>query len=127
MKTEHLLFEDRKPRSGFKFPTEYARLLESGFPEIEPWFWLAPYPKSSKFWDETLMKQFPARKLIPFAKDGGSDNLACFDEECQDEKCVRIIHSYCDPGYEVRSELMSFEEWLSSQLELTKQFLEEDE
>ena len=107
------IFETATLPSGFEFPVGYLELLQSGLPDIEPWWWLAPHKDSSIYWKETLGKQFPQRMLVPFAKDGGSDDVACFEGGSQGEQPkVLIIHSFCTPGWEHRGEFENFSEWL---------------
>jgi hypothetical protein len=60
-----------------------------------------------------MHKQFPTRTLVPFAKDGGSDDVACFDSaDTSGNPKVLCIHSFCSPGWEYRGEASSFAEWL---------------
>jgi hypothetical protein len=81
--------------------------------DIEPWWWLAPHKESAIYWIETLREQFPERVLVPFAKHGGSDDVACFDgSDTSDEPRVLYIHAFCSPGWELRGEVGSFKEWL---------------
>jgi hypothetical protein len=81
MESNTSLFQDFPLREGFRLPDAYLRLVESGLPDIEPWWWLEEYPDSAKYWAKTLSEQYPSRSLVPFAKDGGSDDVFCFDGE----------------------------------------------
>ena len=117
------LFEDQKLPEGFAFPKKYLLMLEGVLPEIEPWWWLAPHRDSCVYWLETLREQFPQRSLIPFAKDGGSDDVACFDgaDRSGNPKILRI-HAFCSPGWELRGEFPDFEVWLEAALQETADF-----
>lgn len=109
---EIYLFKDRLLLSDFKFPQPYLDLINNGLPDIDPWWWLALHKDSSQYWAETLQKQFPSRSLIPFAKDGGSDDVACFDgSDISGNPKVFVLHSFCSPGWEGRYEPSSFTDW----------------
>ncbi len=129
MSIEKYLFEDYPPPSDFKFPQPYLDLLEKGLPGIEPWWWLAPHKDSAIYWADTLRKQFPSRTLVPFAKHGSSDDVACFDgSDTSGNPKVLYIHSFCSPGWEHRGEASSFAEWLQkTEIEAAEFKAEEDE
>lgn len=113
MNIKKYLFEDNPHPSEFKFPQSYVDLMTTGFPDIEPWWWLTSHKDSFVYWDETLRKQFPSRSLVPFAKDGSSDDVACFDRsDSSKNPKILTIHSFCSPGWELRGEASSFSEWL---------------
>lgn len=113
MSKEKYLFEDYPLPNDFKFPQPYLDLMAKGLPDINPWWWLAPHKDSAVYWAYTLHKQFPSRTLIPFAKYGGSDDVACFDgSDPSGNPKVLYIHSFCSPGWEHRVEIASFTEWL---------------
>ena len=113
MSKEKYLFEDYPLPNDFKFPQLYLDLMAKGLPDINPWWWLAPHKDSAVYWADTLHKQFPSRTLIPFAKYGGSDDVACFDgSDPSGNPKVLYIHSFCSPGWEHRVEIASFTEWL---------------
>ena len=113
MSKEKYLFEDYPLPNDFKFPQPYLDLMAKGLPDINPWWWLAPHKDSAVYWAYTLHKQFPSRTLTPFAKYGGSDDVACFDgSDPSGNPKVLYIHSFCSPGWEHRGEIASFTEWL---------------
>lgn len=97
----------------FKFPQIYLDLISKGLPDIEPWWWLAPYKDSEIYWANTLHEQFPSRLLVPFAKHGGSDDVTCFDgSDTSSDPKVLHIHAFCSPGWEHKGEANNFTEWL---------------
>jgi hypothetical protein len=106
----------------FKFPQAYLDLMAQGLPDIDPWWWLAPYTDSEIYWTSTLREQFPYRLLVPFAKHGGSDDVACFDgTDTSSDPKVLYIHAFCSPGWEHRGEANNFTEWLRKiQIEAAK-------
>jgi|GEM_PF-146416 len=123
------LFEDNSLPQGFHFPESYLNLLKNELPDIEPWWWLAPYRESSVFWLKTLQEQFPYRTAIPFAKADASDDVVCFDgTDMSGNPKVLIIHTFCSSGWEDRGTIDSFDEWLKITMEESKQFkLEKEE
>lgn len=113
MVIEKYLFEKNSHVSKFKFPQSYLDLMTIGLPDIAPWWWLATHEDSLTYWEETLRNQFPSRSLIPFAKDGSSDDVACFDNSSSSKNPkILTIHAFCSPGWELRGEVRSFSEWL---------------
>ena len=112
-KMENYLFEDGMLPDGFSYPSEYIALIQTGLPKIDPWWWLAPYKDTAVSWSEILREQFPQYYcLVPFAKHGGCDDVACFDgSDSSGDPKVILIHSFCSPGWEYRGEY-SFAEWL---------------
>jgi hypothetical protein len=124
---EAYLFDDYPEIAGFRFPTSYLALIKVGLPNIEPWGWLGEYKNSSVFWADTLRNQFPERRLVPFAKDGGSDDVACFDrtDDSGDPK-VLLIHGFCSPGWEFRGEWENFEMWLKEIEQISAEFRSEN-
>ncbi|RCS42323.1 SMI1/KNR4 family protein [Bremerella cremea] len=120
---EFYLFDDYPRFIGFRFPASYLQLVRDGLPDIEPWGWLAPYKRNSIFWADTLKEQFPNRELVPFAKDGGSDDVACFDgADTSGDPRVLYIHSFCSPGFESRGVAKNFTEWLEQIEKIAKEF-----
>lgn len=108
------LFEDMNLPAGFQFPASYrAMLSEPELPDLDPWWFLANDRRLATFWINTLRGQYPDRRLVPFAKHGGSDDVACFDlTDTTGNPKVVYIHAYASPGWEFRGELGSFDEWL---------------
>jgi hypothetical protein len=97
----------------FKFPQAYLDLIANGLPDIDPWWWLALYKDSEIFWTDTLREQFPSRRLVPFAKHGSFDDVACFDGfDTSNDPKILYIHAFCSPGWEHRGEASNFIEWL---------------
>ena len=128
MSSEKYLFEDYSLPSNFKFPQSYLNLMEKGLPDINPWWWLAPHKNSAVYWADTLRNQFPLRMLVPFAKHGGSDDVACFDgSDSTGNPKVLYIHSFCPPGWEHKDEASSFAEWMQkTEIEAAEFKAEED-
>ncbi|MDY7574619.1 hypothetical protein [Actimicrobium sp. CCI2.3] len=110
---EKYQMEDYSLPNVLKIPQSFLDLITTGLPDIEPWWWLVHHSEALIYWSETLRNHFPSRSLIPFAKDGGSDDIACFDGfDISKNPKVLVIHSFCSPGLELRDEADSFLEWL---------------
>lgn len=72
-----------------------------------------------------LIKRFPERKLVPFARRYNNDDIACF-EVGEGEK-VFIIHDFSSPGWERRREYDNIWLWLKDAVdELVSNKLEEN-
>ena len=106
---------DRLP-PGFVPPAAYLdALARPELPDLDPWFWLAEDDKLARFWSATLARLYPERRLHPFAKDGGSDDIACFDAaDGSGRPRVYLVHAFASPGWEYRGEYTSFERWLET-------------
>ena len=110
-----LFFSGDEIPNGFKYPEEYISImLKCNFVEdIEPWTLICEFEISAKFWLLTLKKQYPDRKLIPFAKLSYSDDIACFDgDDLSGNPRVLYIHAFASAGWEDRGYVDSFSEWL---------------
>ena len=69
-------------------------------------------------WVKILQKQYPDRRLVPFAKWNLDDDIACFEpSDNPDLPGIHYIHSFTDPGYEERGYCATFEKWLEVALE----------
>ena len=53
-----------------------------------------------------MQVRYPKRILIPFARRGDNDDVACFELNKGDE--VQIIHDFASGGYEQRNTYKSF-------------------
>ncbi len=125
---KYYLFEEQILPDGFIFPQSYLDLLESGLPDIEPWWWLSPHKDSASFWLNTMREQFPERMLIPFAKDGSSDDIACFDgKDISGSPKILWIHAFCEPGWEHRGTTDTFIEWLEEMKKISVEFKMEND
>lgn len=108
------MFDGQLLPAGFKYPAQFFDVLgQPALPDLDPWFLLAADQQLSLFWMRTLGGLYPGRSLVPFAKHGGSDDVACFDgADTTGSPRVYYVHAYASPGWEDRGEVASFEEWL---------------
>lgn len=60
-----------------------------------------------------LKQRYSTRKLVPFARRGDNDDVACLDATEQSNKPkIIIIHDWASPGYENRGEFDDFLAWV---------------
>ncbi len=104
---------------GFKFPQAFLDFVhQPQIPDLDPWFFMCYYPDYYLSWIGILKTQYPDRQLIPFAKFGLNDDVACFEPgEDPEQPVIHYIHSFTDPGYEERGWVPTFEAWLENALE----------
>lgn len=76
--------------------------------DFEFWYFMTNEQVSTRI--NGLMKRYPNRKLVPFARRDDSDDIACF--EVGKEPKVQIIHDFASEGYEQRGEYEGFWDWM---------------
>lgn len=82
--------------------------------EIENWWCLDDDHTASKAY-EHINKRYPERLVIPFARDKGSDDIACFViSDPASNASVVVIHDLTDPEIAVTGRYDTFEEWVES-------------
>jgi hypothetical protein len=108
------LFEGESLPPGFKFPASFLRMMEqSPPPDFDPWWFLLEYPERARFWLRQLPLDYPTRILVPFAKFGPYDDIACFDGADQTgNPAVFYVHVGASPGWEDRGGAPDFEGWV---------------
>ena len=67
-----------------------------------------------------LIQRYPDRRLIPFARRGDNDDIACFEVNKGEQ--VMIIHDFASIGYEQRECFDTFWEWFRYAIELMIEF-----
>ncbi len=108
---------------GFKYPMGLERVADLELTDLDIWFILdAPFAKS---YCESINKRYPDRMLVPFAKRGDCDDVACF--EVDKPGTVQIIHDFASPGWEQREVFPDFWSWFSSAIDLLIKRAHEEE
>jgi hypothetical protein len=108
----HALKADRLP-SWFIYPQHLLDLLAKGDIDYGPWQLL--HGALLELRDTGLKRNFPAQRLVPFARRLDSDDVACFDASAESAgPAVKIIHDFCSPGWEDRGGFHDFNAWLVS-------------
>jgi hypothetical protein len=107
--------------NGFRFPDSFLRAVSTNpMPDIDPWWFLCEFKDSADFWLAELKRQYPDRSLVPFAKLGAFDDIACFDgADKTGDPVVFYVHSFASPGWEDRGFLPNFSDWLKAAPETT--------
>jgi hypothetical protein len=96
----------------FAYPAEFLRVVGLGLTNLEPWSIFDG--DSLRTRAVGLRERYPERRLIPFARRGDNDDVACWDLEQGD---VVIVHDYADPGWEQRERFPDFHTWLRRAVE----------
>ena len=92
----------------FQYPASFIKAVELNLVNFEFWYFMTNEQVLTRI--HGLMKRYPNRKLIPFARRDDSDDIACF--EAGREPKVQIIHDFASEGYEQRGEYDSFWSWM---------------
>lgn len=97
----------------FRFPDAFHRFC-AAVPEIDlaPWY-VFNEAEDVEFWLSTIREWYPARNLIPFARDFSmGDDIACFDgADTTGNPRVYFVHCFADAGWEDRGYVESFTDW----------------
>lgn len=97
---------------GFKYPDAYYKIIELNLTNFDYWYFI---PDTNLEIRAIGMKErYPNRKLIPFARRGDNDDVACF--EIGKGETVQIIHDFASSGYEQREEYANIWLWLKEAL-----------
>ncbi len=108
-----LLLEKKDLPEWFNYPFSLLKLIKNDCIDFGPWQLLDG--ELLQIRHSGLIKRYPYRKLIPFARRVDSDDMACFDvAEPSDDPKVIIIHDFASPGWEGREEYDNFDSWLEA-------------
>lgn len=126
MKNYYFYNESRLPES-FSVPLEFMSFARAeNRPDLSPWWFLCDFPSFADFWIDQLREQYPESALVPFAKFGDTDDLACFDgKDLSPSPKVLYIHAFASPGWEMRGEIANFSAWLALAAEDHAEFVKD--
>jgi hypothetical protein len=102
----------------FTYPGPFMRVVESGIIKLDPWWIFDQNYAREKL--EGLRNRYPTRDLVPFARNQGNDDVACWEKG--DLQKVVIIHDYAAPGWEQRATFDTFWDWFRAVVEDFIQF-----
>jgi hypothetical protein len=126
------IFEDMSLPAEFRFPKAYIKLVQEGFPDLKPWWFVAEEPETAKMLYQIINEELKSKKLlIPFAKiDDSSGDVACFDGEdtSGNPKVYFSVGAESDMSkidWHERYFLESFDVWLESAKKEAEQSIEE--
>ncbi|HEV2614881.1 MAG TPA: SMI1/KNR4 family protein [Gammaproteobacteria bacterium] len=112
LKYEYFISKKLLPKD-FIYPSVYIEFVSQDKPydmDVEPWHFFCSH-LDYRF--EGLKKRYPDKILIPFARRGDNDDVACFDgSQKSDDPKVLIIHDFATNGWENRGECENFPAWL---------------
>ena len=96
-------------------PPDWARLLSADdAPNIGNWRFFSR-ESSAKAAYRQINERYPSRQVLAFARDRGSDDIACFVlSDATSNAPIVAIHDYAAPGTEVEERFDSFEEWIAA-------------
>lgn len=102
------LFNIKEIYSDFQYPASFVKAVELNLLDFEFWYVMTNEQVATRI--NGLMKRYPNRKLVPFARRDDNDDIACF--EVGKEEKVQIIHDFASEGYEQREEYDNFWSWM---------------
>ena len=97
--------------NGLTLPRGYQIVRDLDLVNLDPWRLMSDNDADPAF--SGANKRYPDRSVIPFARRGDNDDIACFiicDGE-QEAGQVIIIHDFASPGYEVVARIKTFWGW----------------
>ncbi len=97
--------------SGITLPKGYQVVKDLNLVNLDPWHLMSD--KEFDLLSPGIKERYPNRSVIPFARRGDNDDVACFvsrDPE-QETGQVIIIHDFASPGYEVVARMKTFWDW----------------
>ena len=98
---------------GMLYPPAFIRLVKRQIVNLEPWWILdAGFARG---YMEGLAQRYPATHLVPFAKRGDNDDVACFELESPGN--VVIVHDFSSSGWERREVFDDVHGWLRRAVE----------
>lgn len=103
-----LLEKNEKP-DNFVYPKSVIKLVDLNLTNFDVWYFMDK--ESAKIRLAGLHKRYPERKLIPFARRGDCDDIACFEVGKGEQ--VYVIHDFASSGYEQREIYENVWKWLT--------------
>ncbi|MBP3800972.1 MAG: hypothetical protein J6I85_02920 [Clostridia bacterium] len=104
------MFNINKIYADFAYPEAYYKILELNLTNFDYWYFIPDEDIEVRI--EGMKKRYPNRKLVPFARRGDNDDVACF--EIGKGETVQIIHDFASSGYEQREEYKNIWLWLKA-------------
>ena len=95
--------------AGFSYPASFRLLVERGLLNWEPWELLDGAPLAARF--DGVRRRYPSRSLVPFARRGDRDDVACWDLD-RNPGVISIIEDFAPAGDEQTGLLESLGDWV---------------
>lgn len=103
---------------GFVYPDSFLKAVRLKLIDFEPWYIMNSSDVQMRI--KGMQARYPQRILIPFARRGDNDDVACFELNKGEE--VQIIHDFASVGYEQRKTYKTFWDWFRNAIEEMIQF-----
>lgn len=97
----------------FKYPDELERLISLKLINFDLWYLMTR--EQSTVIQEQLKRQCSSTELIPFARRGDNEDIACF--EVRNNKRVVVLKNCEYLGYRPRQEFGSIWDWFRDAIE----------
>lgn len=107
------LFNVKEIYKEFDYPREFEKIVGLNLIDYGIWYLMDKEQVGDRMYG--LMKRYPDRKLVPFARRDDNDDIACF--EVGGGNKVQLIHDFASMGYEQRKEYSDFWEWFRAVIE----------
>src|SRR5437870_953774 len=102
---------------GFRLPPAYFHVQELGLTNLKPWYFIESSAIRANY--SQINERFAERHVLPFARRGDCDDVACFvlEEDARSRSEVVVIHDYAAKGMEVVNRMPNFWDWFRSAVE----------
>ena len=107
-----------RPNWFVEYPKQFSRIVAQGLVDFDPWYILSS--DEIKTLSIGLKNRYPLRMILPFAKTGSSDDIACWDAHDLDK--IYIVHDYASAGWEQGKIYDSFWDWFRMAVESTIEY-----
>lgn len=98
------LIDRRDLPEWFEYPRQFLRIYEQGLLDFDPWWILEGDLLRDTYY--RLKKVYKSRFVVPFARTGASDDIACWEKGKGD--AVVIVHFGATSGWESGPEYPDF-------------------
>jgi hypothetical protein len=105
----------------FEYPHAFRRVVRLELVDLEPWFIINGARVEERM--KGLKSRYPARDLVPFARRGDNDDVACWERGRGE--AVIVIHDFTTPGSEQIGTFPTFWDWFRGAIEEMINFDEE--
>ena len=113
-----MIIDKSKLPENFEYPKGFLKVIALGLLDFGVWE-LFKYSSAGTRMNG-LKERYPDFQLIPFARRGDNDDVACFEVGKGDT--VIIIHDYSDSAYKNRIEYDCFWNWFKDIIEVMIEF-----
>lgn len=98
---------------GFNYPEAFLKVIKLDLIDLKPWYIMNSNDIQQRI--KGMQARYPKRILIPFARRGDNDDVACFELNKEEE--IQIIHDFASIGYEQKNAYKTFWDWFRDAIE----------